>query len=510
MARVLDQPSPGVRRPRSVAPSTVRRRRRRPAKNGPRRLYWVLAFMLVAAPVAVLGALLGLSGISTRAARIDLGLLDNTIGQLPQPRALPADSLVFDRSGNLIADLHPPGDSRLPAGLDEISPWLQKATVDTEDRNFWHEGAVDPKRILAAAWNDFVHDGPIQGASTITQQLAKIEYLNDAPTIARKLREIFVAQHIESSMSKQQILEAYLNDIPYGHGATGAQAAAHIYFNVDASKLDVAQAALLAGLPDAPTELDPLVHPDAAKKRQMLVLQSMISAGDLTPVQAADAYAEPLHYANGAAQNLNSQPAFVARVRQVLQQQLKVNPDEAGLRVTTTLDPSLQALAQQAVTKQVQALAANNVTDGAVLTVNPGNGDVLAYVGSAGPDVPGGQIDMAAAPRQPGSTFKLFTYSTAISQKKITMLTPVLDAPYSLKTGGGPNGMSVYNVINYDRRYHGLMPVAMALGNSLNVPAVKVEMYTGIPNIVNTARAMGVTTLGDPPESYTPSGPFLK
>src|SRR5205814_6495630 len=152
------------------------------------------------------------------------------------------------------------------------------------------------------------------------------------------------------------------------------------------------------------------------------------------------------------------------------------------LRVTATLDPVLQDMAQQAVAKQVQTLKANAVTNGAVVTVDANSGDVLAYVGSAGPDVPGGQIDMAAAPRQPGSTFKLFTYSTAISQHKLTMLTPVLDAPFSLKTGGGANGMSAYNVINYDHKYHGLLPVAEVLGNSLNVPAVKVEMYAGIPN----------------------------
>jgi len=460
---------------------------------------------LVLAPVLAVGLLFAFATRSAVAAGLSLGLLDQTMGQLPAERHMPADSMIYDRSEQLLADVHPQGESRLPVSLDHISPWLQKATVDTEDHNFWHEGAVDPVRILAAAWTDVRGGSALQGASTITQQLAKVKYLNDAPTLGRKLREFFVARHIESTMSKQQILQEYLNDIPYGHGATGIQSAARTYFNVDASKLNLAQAAMLAGLPDAPSSLDPLLHPDAAKERQKVVLNAMVQAGDITDDQALAAEAEKLQFSDGSAVNVNAQPAFVARVQAELQSSLKVDPTTAGLQVVTTLDPKLQALAQQTVAQQVAALAKNSVTDGAVVSVDPANGEVLAYVGSAGPDAPGGQIDMAAAPRQPGSTFKLFTYSTAISQRKITMITPVLDQRFSLPTGGGAGGTGAYQVVDYSGRYHGIVPVAWALGNSLNAPAVRIEMYTGIPNIVNTARAMGVTTLGNDPASYTPS-----
>jgi membrane peptidoglycan carboxypeptidase len=468
----------------------------------------VWAWVLLTAPVlgmAALVALFALATSSATAAGLSVGLLDNTIGHIPQPRSLPADSLIYDRSRNLLADVHPAGESRLPVTLDQVSPWLQKATVDIEDRNFWHEGAVDPVRILAAAWNDVRGTGGLQGASTITQQLAKVDYLNDAPTLGRKLRELFVARHLEQSMSKQQILQEYLNDIPYGHGATGIQAAARTYFNTDASQLNLAQASLLAGLPDAPTVLDPLLHLDAAQARQKLVLQAMVQAGDITMDQAAAAMNEQLTFSRANGTNLNAAPAFVARVNAELGSSLKLDPTTAGLRVLTTLDPNLQQLAQQSVAKQVAALASNSVTDGALVSIDPAKGDVLAYIGSAGPNVPGAEIDMAAAPRQPGSTFKLFTYSTAIGQRKVTMLTPVLDAPYSLPTGGGANGMGAYQVINYDQKYHGMLPVAQALGNSLNVPAVKVEMYTGISNIVSTAQAMGVSALNQAPQSYTPS-----
>ena len=136
---------------------------------------------------------------------------------------------------------------------------------------------------------------------------------------------------------------------------------------------------------------------------------------------------------------------------------------------------------------------------------SPASGDVLAYVGSAGANVPGGQIDMAAAPRQPGSSFKIFTYTTAIQDARVSMVTPVLDGPLTLPTGGGPNGTQPYSPLDYTRTWHGVLPVEEALGNSLNIPAIRVEMATGIPAIVGMARAMGVTTLGMSPQSYNPS-----
>ncbi len=503
MAQLAGRP-PTLNRGLGARPAQRRAREPLRGRHLPR---WVLPLVgaAILLPLLAVLALLVLASRSAIAAGLSLGLLDNTIGQLPETRPLPADSVVFDRSARLLAYVHPPGESRLPVSLDRTSPWIQKATVDAEDRNFWHEGAVDPVRILAAAWHDVRGGGPLQGASTITQQLAKVTYLNSAPTLGRKIRELFVARHLEESMSKQQILQEYLNDIPYGHGATGIQAAAQTYFGVDASKLDLAQSALLAGLPDAPTLLDPLVHPDAAKQRQRVVLQAMVQAGDVTPEQATAAMAEPLTYANGNAVNMNLAPAFVARVKAELASTIKVDLATAGLRVMTTLDPALQELAEQNVAKQVQALKDNDVTNGALVSMDPAKGEVLAYVGRAGSNVPGAEIDMAAVPRQPGSTFKLFTYSTALAQHKVTMLSPVLDAPFSLPTGGGPSGMSPYVVEDYSRLYHGIVPVAQALGNSLNVPAVKVEMYTGIPNVVATAQALGVTTLDKPPQSYTAS-----
>jgi membrane peptidoglycan carboxypeptidase len=428
-------------------------------------------------------------------------MLDSALGGMPPAKAMFADTTVLDRHGQLIAVLHPAGDSRLPVGLAQVSPSLVAATVAIEDRDFWHEGAVDLGRVVGAAWSDVMHHGS-QGASTITMQLAKVLYLQDTGGLTYKVRQLLIARHLDASMSKQQIIEDYLNDIYYGHGATGIQAAAHAYFGIDASKLDLAQSALLAGLPNHPTDLDPLRHPDAAKVRQRQVLQSMVDVGDISATQAAAAAAEPLKYANGTKDDINLAPAFVARVGQEISGTLHRDPLTSGLRVVSTLDMHLQTLAQQTVSAQVDAIQGLNVSDGGLVSLDPRSGDVVAYVGGAGPGHPGSEIDMASSPRQPGSTFKLFTYSTVLGEHRATELTPVLDAPFSLPTGGPPDGMGPWQVHNYDMRYHGVLPLAEVFANSLNIPAVKTELLAGISNVVMTARAMGVTTLNDPPQSY--------
>ncbi len=413
---------------------------------------------------------------------------------------LPADTLVYARDGELIADLHPPGQSRIPVPLSAIAPVMQQAIVAIEDRNFWHEGSIDWTRVAASAIYDLRHGQPAQGASTIPEQLAKILYLNEDKTLQRKLNEVLLGQVLSSRESKQQVLDDYLNDVYFGEGATGIQAAAETYFGVPAAKLDVAQAALLAGLPNAPSALDPFLHPAAAKARQELVLDAMVRAGDLSPSQREAALQEPLRYSDGGAVAVDAFPAFTARVVQELSTQFRVDPRTAGLRVVTTLDPRLQRLAQQAVSRQVAADRGLGATDGAAVVLDPGSGDVLAYVGSAGPSAPGNQIDMAAQPRQPGSTMKVFTYAEAIAQKKITMLTPISDAPLTLPNGGQP-----FTPHDYDYRYHGILPAAEALGNSLNIPAVRVELQVGVPSIVQLARSLGVTTLNQAPSSYGPS-----
>ena len=446
-----------------------------------------VAFAAVAVPMLVNAGLQLLAGIAGS----------------PTARTLAADSVVLDRAGAQIADLHPPGTTRLPVALGAIAPSVQQAIIDIEDRHFWSEGAVDVARLAGAALRDA--SGAGQGASTIPMQLVKLRYLTDTRTLSFKLEQIGLAQRLVDGTPKPVILDDYLNDVYFGGGATGVQAASHRYFGIDATSLSLAQAALLAGLPNAPSTNDPLTNPDAAKARQLQVLATMVRDGDISSAAATAAAGEPLRYAAFDIDDIDAAPAFVARAAQQVASSLHVDPRTAGLRITTTLDIAKQRYAQQSVVQQVAQLGALHVTDGAAVEIDPGSGDVLAYAASAGANVPGGQIDMAAAPRQPGSSFKLFTYATALATAKVSMVSPVLDGPISLPSGGGATGTQPYSPLDYDRTWHGPQPIERALGNSLNAPAIRTELVTGIPAIVATARALGVTTLTRSPQSYGPS-----
>jgi membrane peptidoglycan carboxypeptidase len=420
-------------------------------------------------------------------------------------RSFPADSLVYDRAGRLIADVHPGGQTRIPVPLSAISPDELHAIVAVEDRNFWQEGAIDWGRLAQAAIYDLTHHADAQGASTITEQLARLLYLNDQKTFERKLRELVVAHAMDSRMTKSEILDQYLNDVYFGHGATGIEAASRVYFGIPASQLDLAQASLLAGLPNAPSLLDPLQHLDAARARQHLVLDAMVRTRAISAAQADVAYQEKLQFTDGRTDDLNLYPEFTARVAGQVSGQLHQDLATAGLNIKTTLDSGLQQAAQKSVRSRLAALARLHVSDGAVVSLDPQTGDVLAYVGGAGPGHPGSNIDMASQPRQPGSTMKVVTYSAAIADKKVTMLTPVSDGPLTLPSGGGADGSQPWVVHDYDNGSHGVVPVAVALGNSLNIPAVRVEQQVGVGNVVQLARKLGITTLSNPPSSYGPS-----
>ncbi|MFN2451842.1 MAG: transglycosylase domain-containing protein [Candidatus Dormibacteria bacterium] len=471
--------------------SARHRRRRQPSRS-----QRVLLGLITAALVLTLG---GWGGV-----QVAFAVLDGKLGQPPAPRFQSADSLVLDRNGVLIADLHPSGDRRVPVPEQAISPLLVQATVAIEDRNFWREGAANPSRVAVAALQNLTHQRAQQGASTITQQLAKVRYLNDTKTLDRKVRELFVARTLDKQLTKTEILDQYLNAIYYGHGATGIEAAAETYFGVPASKLDLAEAAMLAGLPNHPTDLDPFRHPLAAVARQESVLLAMQTSGDITAAQVASALAEKLPYTSGDLSEYNLAPAFVDRVVHLIKKQLQLDPYTAGLRVRTSLDLNLEMRAQGIVTKQVDAIVrSNHATDGALVSIDPSSGEVLAYVGGAGLGHPGSEIDLANVPRQPGSTFKIFTYTSVIAQRKATMISPILDAPLVLPSGTGQYHDLPYMPKNYDLKFHGVLPLQQALGNSLNVPAIKTAITAGIDKVVDQAHAFGVSTPSlDQPSSY--------
>lgn len=453
---------------------------------------------------ALLAATLGVASVLLwGGGQAVLAVLDDHLGAVPDPRALPADSVVLDRHGAVIAVLHAPGERRVPVALDQIAPELRRATVAIEDRNFWTEGAIDAPRLVAAAWTDALHGSAVQGASTITEQLAKVLYVGTGPrTVGTKLREIFIARHLARTLTRERILEEYLDDISYGHGTYGAQAAALTYFGIPAAALDLAQASLLAGLPNSPALLDPYVHPDAARARQRQVLAAMVDTGAATPAQAAAAGSEPLTFVSDSGAGVDLFPTVTQRAIREVRRRLGLDARTAGLRITTTVDSDLQRFSQAAVTRQVDSMTAEQVGDGALVGVDPRSGEVLADVGGAGPGHPAADLDMAAQPRPPGSVFKLFTYAAALDARRLSMVSPLRDRPFSLPHGGGADGGARYQVHDYEARYQGTVPVKEALASSLNVPAVKAELLTGIPRVLRTARALGVSTLGRPASAY--------
>ena len=416
---------------------------------------------------------------------------------------LPLSTRIYDRTGTvLLADIHQGSDRRQIVPLAQIGPRLQQAMIAVEDRSFYQHGALNLLRTGQAGVQDLLHLRFDQGGSTITQQLVKNIYLSDDRSLLRKLDEAILAIEVEHPYSKSQILEAYLNRIYFGNQSYGVEAAANTYFGKHASQLSLAESTFLAGLPQAPSELDPYTNLAGARARQRVVLDAMVRAHDLSAAEASRAFAEPLTLKPLSNASEVKAPHFVHWVSAQLEKAYGSDMvQRGGLTVVTTLDWNLQSLAERQVRQQVLSLRGNHVTDGGLVAVDPSNGGVLAMVGSAGPDVPGGEYNMTLIPRQPGSAFKIFTYAAAIESGKFTMASWVLDEPITVRM---PDGSS-YTPHNYDGWYHGWQPLPHALGNSLNIPAVKVEIGTGIPRVVDVARRMGLQSLNQPLASYQPS-----
>src|SRR3989449_1394366 len=416
---------------------------------------------------------------------------------------LPLSTRIYDRTGTvLLAEIHQGSERRHVVLLSQVAAAMQQATVAVEDRTFYQHGGLNLLRTGQAGLTDLIHFRFNQGGSTITQQLVKNIYLSGNRTVLRKLDEAILAIEIEHQYSKAQILEAYLNRIYYGNQAYGVEAAAQTYFGEQASQLSLSEAALLAGLPQAPTALDPFSNLSGAKARQRIVLDAMVKAGEITRTQARSASAQLMTLRKPSTADDVKAPGFVhwvaAQLEKTYGQELLKN---GGLTVITSLDWNLQSIAERQVREKVMALQGQHVTDGALVALDPATGAVLAMVGSAGADVPGGQYNMAIIPRQPGSAFKIFTYTAAIESQKFTMGSWVLDQPINVRLADGTS----YTPHNYDGWYHGWQPLPFALGNSFNIPAVKVELGTGTDRVVDVARRMGLTSLNQPASSYQPS-----
>jgi membrane peptidoglycan carboxypeptidase len=453
------------------------------------------------------------------AATVFVGAIGAGVAGLPGADAmvsqpLPDDTFVYDRTGTvLLADLHPPGYEHYQRPLSALGHWLPAATVAIEDQGFYDEPGVSPGAQDRAAAADLHARTVVQGGSTITQQLVKRQVVGDQVTPARKAQEIALAIRVWNDFTRDQVLEIYLNSVFYGNTAFGAQAAARNYFHRDAADLDLAQAALLAGLPQAPTQLDPLRAYPTAKHRQRAVLDAMVRAKAISRGDADEAFQEDLSPPDHIFEPVAAAPdGFQQYVADALARQLsEATLAKGGLHVLTTLDTDLQLLAQRAVQDGVTAGTVRGLSDGALVALDPRTGQVLALVGSAGPGTPGGNYDLAVGPpRNPGSSFKVFTYTAAIASRSFTMVTPVDDGPLTVTA---PDTVA-YSPTDGDLQVHPPCELRVCLGSSLNVPAVRVEVSVGVPAVVEQARRMGAPpfqqhggryTTNDPAPTFGPS-----
>ena len=416
---------------------------------------------------------------------------------------------ITDRHGRLLYEVLSEGGGRHdPVPLDTIPLHLRQATIAVEDANFYTNPGVDFQGLLRAAWINIQGGEVISGGSTITQQVVRnLLFEPDVRTeitLRRKLREIILAYQLTQRYTKDDILALYLNQVYYGNLAYGVEAAAQTYFGRPVSDLDLAECALLAGLPQAPALYDPLANPEAAHERQSVVLDLMAARGYITAEDAEAARREPLHFA--AAPFPIEAPHFVMAVYAQLP---GVVPPEVlyagGLEVRTTLDLDWQHSAEAIAARHLDYLNTarpgeppHNAHDAALVALDPHTGEVLAMLGSPDyfdPEI-SGAINMALAPRQPGSSIKPITYAAAFDPTRPapwTAATMILDVHTGFITAEGYS----YAPVNYDRREHGPVLVREALASSYNIPAVAALNEVGVDTMIHLALRMGVSTLND-------------
>src|SRR3989449_973577 len=414
--------------------------------------------------------------------------------------AFAGDTLITDRSGGLLADVGNHGDHRLAVKLKDIAHPMILATIAIEDKGFYSNPGFDIQGIIRAVLDDLRAGHIVAGGSTITQQLAKQQFLTPDQTVSWKIKEVALAYELSQAYSKDQIMELYLNKSFYGSQSYGVEAAAESYFHIPASKLDLAQAAVLAGLPQAPTEWNPVLHPEAAKLRQTEVLQAMVRSNFISQEDMDKALAEKLVYQ--APVNSFLAPHFVDYVLAELRQ-LGFQPGIQQLNVTTTLNWKMQQIGQSVVRSNLSKNLwrdPKGVLSSGLVAVQPTTGDILVMVGSPSYNSKGGQINYTTIPRNMGSSMKPYTYGAVINARAATVDTPVYDAPSPLVY---KDAYSTTKFYNYDGRSHGVLPLKKAMGNSLNIAAVKVELSIGVPAVLSWMRNLGVI-----PRYISPDGSY--
>ena len=443
-----------------------------------------------------------------------VGLLTYTFWELPSIDSLPDTFMtpsvrITDRNGRLLYEMLPQtGGRNTVLSVENIPHCLKDATIAVEDKHFYTNPGIDLTGIARALWINLRGGETIAGGSTITQQVARNLLMTEEErmerTLRRKLREAVLAWQMTQKLSKDQILALYLNQINYGGMAYGVEAASQTYFGKPASELLLPECALIAGLPQAPGVYNPFTNPDLARERQSIVLGLMEKQGYITPEERVSAEKTPLSY-NPAPYPIEA-PHFVWIIKDQIDKLISdgILNSRQSLVVRTTLDLDAQHLAEATVKrriatfKQEQGTLSHNVNNAAVVVLDPKNGEILALVGSADffDESIDGALDMAISPRQTGSAFKPFVYALALdpaSPTAWTAATPILDVSTTFTLRDG----TPYTPINYDELEHGPVSLRMALGSSLNIPAVKTLQAVGIENTINFAHRLGITSLGE-------------
>ncbi|HUZ14567.1 MAG TPA: transglycosylase domain-containing protein [Gaiellaceae bacterium] len=461
------------------------RRRRRSVLS-----IFALLFAVIAVTAALGAALAGPAILSSFCSLKDL-----------RPLSLGSNSFLYTDNGRLLGVV-PSATNRQPLPLSKMSPWLPEATVAIEDARFWQHAALDYQGIIRAFYDDVTSGQIVQGGSTLTQQLVRNLYIgNPQKTFSRKIKEACLSDKLFTRMqdrygenARKQILAAYLNEVFYGRHAYGVEAASETYFSRSASQLDLSQAALIAGLPQAPTTYDPLVNPHFARARRNEVLQAMLKNGYITHTEFQTARKKPLGIKPGNLYTRLQQPNFFGWATQQLavrygQRQV----ERGGLRVRTTLDPRLQALALHAA---ASVLHTSTDPATAIVAIDPSTGAVKAMVGY----LPNGkrlQFNLATqAHRSTGSAFKPITLATALDEGASlysTFVGPpeIYITDPQCQTNGGP-----WDVHNSGDESAGTMNLLGATANSVNTIYAQLITKTGIPRVVQMAHWMGITSTG--------------
>ena len=439
---------------------------------------------------------------------------------LPDPsnledRIIMESTKIYDRTGKIILyDIHGE-EKRTVIPFSEIPQTIKDATIVAEDRDFYKHRGIDFKAIIRAVWLNLTGDN-LQGGSTITQQFIKKSILSDERTFTRKIKEAILALELERRYSKDEILNFYLNQIPYGSNAYGIEAAAQTFFAKDAKDLNLAESALLAALPKAPSYYSP--YGERKKEllaRQKLILEKMHELNYIAGKDYEKAKNATLNFAKS--RSSIQAPHFVFYIKDILDE--KYGEDyvsRAGLKIITTLDWDLQNIAEEVVAAGADSNDSKGAHNASLTAIDPKTGQILAMVGSRDyfkDSIPAGceqgvscqfegNVNVATRLRQPGSAFKPFVYATAF-KKGFTDKAILFDVPTQFDTGcnsiGQPqsSGVKCYSPKNFDLKYRGPVTARQALANSLNIPSVQVLYLAGVEDSINTAEDLGLTTLKD-------------